>query len=399
MKLRVILFGFFLLSCLVFSSSTLAIYTPGTIDNNQTQYIPGEIIVKYKSNRSPQELTTMIFEKQKRSKTIWGKIRNLSQDLGDRLGGQGTPEENLKNLQNLDKKWGITEKSKVFEEEGKNILGATTPDPFANYYLLKAQDLDVTLAAGEFSQNPSVQFAEPNYIFHILATPNDPYYSQLWGLAKINAPAAWDIFTGSDSIVVAVIDTGINYNHEDFDLSLIIKGRNFISDNDDPLDDNGHGTHVSGTIGAIGNNDKGIVGVNWRVKIMAIKALNSQGEGSLTTIAQGIRYAADYQNPKVRVISMSLGGLGSCDGMMNDTLSYAASKDITIIAAAGNDNQDVSYYYLASNTNVIAVAATTQNDQKSAIHPSYTPSKCLSLTPVIFGHSRTKCFTISSALA
>lgn len=361
MKLLAVLLGFLLLAWPFFSSPALATFPSG---NNTSQYVPGEVIVKYKPGRSPEELSAKIFEKQRVGKTLLGKIKNLTQDLGDRASGQGTPTDNLANQQKLKSKFKILKEEKIFETSGEKVLGAATQkDPLSNYYLLKSSQLDVNRAKEEFAKDKTVEFAEPNYIYHIMITPNDPYFSQLWGMEKIQAPAAWDVTTGSESVIVAVVDTGINYNHEDFDPSLIIKGPNYAYGTSDPMDDNGHGTHVAGTIGAIGNNGIGVVGINWKVKIMAIKVLNSGGSGSLSTIAQGIQYAADNG---AKVVNMSLGGSGNCPSTMTNVLSYAAGKGVTLVAAAGNNNNNAAYFCPASNPNVITVSATDSQDRKAA---------------------------------
>ena len=275
---------------------------------------------------------------------------------------QGTPEENLKDLQQLKEKLQVIKEEKIFETSGENVLGAATQEnSFADYYLLESTQLDLDQALQEFSKNKTVEFAEANYIYHIMAEPNDPYFPQLWGMSKIEAPTAWDIATGSESIIVAVIDTGINYNHEDFDPGLIIKGPNYAYGGSDPMDNNGHGTHVAGTIGAIGNNSIGVVGVNWRVKIMAIKALNG-GSGSLTAIASGVKYAADNG---ARVINMSLGG-PTTNKTLGEAINYASEKGVVIIAAAGNCRPTCAVSYPARYPEVIAVAATDSSDRRAA---------------------------------
>lgn len=147
-----------------------------------------------------------------------------------------------------------------------------------------------------------VKYVEPDYTVHAIAIPTDPMYSNLWGMRKIQAPEAWDMGrTGSHSVVIAVIDTGVDYNHEDLAANMWenvkelggisgmdddgngkvddIYGYDFYNNDSDPWDDHGHGTHCSGTIGAMANNDKGVVGVNWNVKIMALKFLGGSASG------------------------------------------------------------------------------------------------------------------------
>src|SRR5262245_46487738 len=133
-------------------------------------------------------------------------------------------------------------------------------------------------AVAAFEASPSVIYAEPNYLRHQLATPNDPQYGSLWGLQRISMPAAWNLATGSTAVKVAVIDTGITPGHEDLAANTIA-GHDFITGDNDPADGNGHGTHVSGTIGAIGNNGVGVTGVNWRVSLMPLRVLDATGGG------------------------------------------------------------------------------------------------------------------------
>ena len=147
-------------------------------------------------------------------------------------------------------------------------------------------DIDVEEAIDKLSRDPDVLYAEPDYPAYLTRVPNDPKFSQLWGMKKIKAPDAWDTSIGSRDVVVAVIDTGVDYNHPDLIANIWTDengyhGYNAINNNYDPMDDHlfSHGTCVSGTIGAVGNNSIGVVGVNWNVSIMAIKVFNSEGVG------------------------------------------------------------------------------------------------------------------------
>jgi hypothetical protein len=153
-----------------------------------------------------------------------------------------------------------------------------------------------SLAAAEraLERRPEVRYAQPNHLYRIAATPNDPFFPSLWGMAAIQAPGAWDLTTGSDAVTVAVVDTGIAYAHPDLQSNIWLnddpvdgvdndangkvddlRGWDFASDDNNPMDDEGHGTHVAGTIGARGNNAQGVTGVNWSVKLMALKAADA----------------------------------------------------------------------------------------------------------------------------
>lgn len=201
----------------------------------------------------------------------------------------------------------------------------------------------------------------PNAVFDLVRTTNDLSLENLWGMTKINAPQAWDITTGSQQIKVAVLDTGISSSHAD--LSSSITGYNFHGNNPDFSDDNGHGTHVAGTIGAIGDNGIGVVGVNWNVELLAVKVLGSGGSGSLATVMAGTDYA---RTQGVHVMNFSLGAQGANYTPFRDALQAASNVGIVLVFAAGNSatNNDSLPFYPANYQfpTSITVAATTSND-------------------------------------
>ena len=224
---------------------------------------------------------------------------------------------------------------------------------------------------------------EANTIFETVATPNDPSFSALYGMTKIQAPAAWDISTGSTGVVVAVIDTGVQYTHPDLVGNIAINtgetpnngvdddrngytddyyGYDFINYDGNPMDDHYHGTHCAGTIGAKGNNGVGVAGVAWSVSILPVKVLSASGSGSLASVASGINYAVARG---AKVLSMSLGG-SSSSATLDNAIAAARQSGVLIVAAAGNSGQNTDYYpsYPASSPsdNVLAVAATDSSD-------------------------------------
>jgi thermitase len=173
-----------------------------------------------------------------------------------------------------------------------------------------------------FAQNPDIEFVEPNFIFHADEAPNDPDFSKLWQYQNeghnligydLNMQRAWDVTTGSSRIIVAVLDTGIDYTHPDLEENMWvnqkemhgyvgvdddqngfvddINGFNFVDGNGDIMDDGGHGTHCAGTIGARGNNGLGIVGINWKVQLMALKFMDGHGSGTTENVIRSIDYA------------------------------------------------------------------------------------------------------------
>ena len=224
----------------------------------------------------------------------------------------------------------------------------------------------VASAIAALEANPAVAYAEPNWIYHAEAVPNDPRYSQLWGLAKIGAPAAWNRTTGSAGVKVAVVDTGIATDHPDLSANLV-PGFDFVQGDSDPRDFNGHGTHVAGTIGARGNNAIGVTGVNWEVSLMPVRVLDGSGSGSNANVAAGFAYACSHG---AVIVNASLGG-GGYSTAMRDTIASASCANTLFVVAAGNngENNDATPHYPCSYgappdnlANVVCVAATDQND-------------------------------------
>lgn len=256
--------------------------------------------------------------------------------------------------------------------------------------------LDMNRAIADFKSDPNVEYAQPNYIYKATAVPNDPRYGQLWGLKNtgqtitspggkdspsstnnpgvagrdINAEYAWNSITDCSSAVVAVLDTGINYNHTDLaanmwdgGMTYPNHGTNTIDSTNDPMDNNGHGTHVAATIGAVGNNGIGSTGVCWRAKLMAVRVLGTSGSGTTASVIAGINFAVDNG---AKVINMSLGGGGAFDAAYSAAIDYAEANGVLVVVAAGNDgtnNEAVPQYPCNFNqANVVCVAALTQNN-------------------------------------
>ena len=338
----------------------------------ESEFIPHEFIVKFKEGQNPNDLNRKVWERTKRGTTLGGLLQNMGEDLFARLKGQETPEEALEGLQNLEAKVKVVEKEYLFAlKMQEKVLGASTEEktaPFDDYFLLKTSSQVDTLAAiEEFQKDPKVEFAEPNYIMKLMEEPNDPYWQQgkMWGLEKIEMEKAWDINKGSKDIIVAVIDSGVDYNHEDFKGGSveIIKGPNYAGCGlpiDDPMDQFGHGTHVAGTIGAATNNNLGVAGINWNIKIMAIKIGCKSRSVSAAGGAKGIVYAADNG---AKVINMSWGGSGS--NTLKDAVKYAYKKGLVLVGAAGNSGAQ-GVICPACFGEVMAVGATNSQDKRAS---------------------------------
>lgn len=248
------------------------------------------------------------------------------------------------------------------EEQTLNSIGASVkPAGKVNseFKVLKVKDVEA--AVQELENNPNVEYAEPNYILSATFTPNDTHYaSTQYGLRTTQTDLAWDVTQGSSGQEIAVLDTGVDYNHPDLD-SKIIKGFDFVDDDNDPMDLHGHGTHVSGIAAAETNNGTGIAGTAPNTKVLAVRVLDAAGNGSLDDIANGIRYAADQG---AEVINMSLGC--NCHTVaLEDAVNYAYNKGVVLIAAAGNDGVSATFEP-ASYTNVIAVGAVNSSDRKAS---------------------------------
>ena len=210
-----------------------------------------------------------------------------------------------------------------------------------------------------YRQEASVEFAEPDFVAEAIFTPTDPYFGKQWGMAKIEAPAAWDVTQGSSAVKIAILDTGIDQNHEDL-VGKIVVNKNFTLSQ--TVDDKyGHGTHVAGVAAASTNNAKGVAGVGFNSSLMNGKVLGDTGTGYYSWIASGIIWAADNG---ARVINMSLGGT-SASSTLESAVNYAWAKGVVLVAAAGNSNTSAPLYP-AYYTNCIAVAATDKNDAKAS---------------------------------
>ncbi|MEE8451940.1 MAG: S8 family serine peptidase, partial [Thermoguttaceae bacterium] len=266
---------------------------------------------------------------------------------------------------------------------------------------------DLRAVAAMLSADPSILYAQPDYVLDAFDTfPSDPSFSDLWGLhntgqtggiadADIDAPAAWDIATGRSEVVVAVLDTGVDYTHEDLAANMWVNpgetagdgidndGNGYIDDvygidtaygDSDPMDGYFHGTHVAGTIGAVGNNGIGIAGVNWNVRIMALKFLSDRGSGTTSDAIEGLQYMTrmktDY-GVNIVAVNASFGG-EDFSPALRDAIEAANDAGIMLIASAGNDGNNIdpgdadavpTYPAAFDLEGILSVAATDHDDR------------------------------------
>jgi subtilisin family serine protease len=265
---------------------------------------------------------------------------------------------------------------------------------------------DANAVAAQYKAMPEVEYAEPNYDIELdeidnplePILPRDPQFNDQWALANsgqrggkkgadISATLAWAKTTGSKDVVVAVLDSGVDYKHEDLENNMWVRpadmdpyhddelgtvddlnGYNAIDGTSDPMDENGHGTHCAGIIGAEGENDLGIAGVNWKVQIMPLKFMSAGGFGTTKDAIEAINYVIQRKKAgvNVRIISASWGSTQKSRAL-EDVIRTAYENDILFVAAAGNasTNNDRSPHYPSSYDvpNVVSVAALDRNDQ------------------------------------
>lgn len=299
----------------------------------------------------------------------------------------------------------INLKNKNFQSLGE-ALGSTVKSVIVDDNIVVVRRSLVELSSNaikELSANPLVELAEPNFIYRVVKNPDDPFLEKLWGLRNlgqsdpkgagtsgmdIDALRAWDITQGSEETVIAVIDTGIDYNHPDLKENMWVNaveangdpgvdddGNGYVDDvygynfadpansTGDPRDDHSHGSHCAGTIGGRGNDGKGIVGVNWRVKLMAVKFLGSDGSGTL----EGAIRAIDYTTKMgAKITSNSWGGGGESQ-TLKEAIQRAHLAGSLFVAAAGNNsaNNDTTPNYPSSYDvpNILSVAAIDNKGQ------------------------------------
>ena len=321
-------------------------------DNPEPEFVPGEIILEFISNVSIEQ-------------------------------SNSTVTTGIKSIDELNKRFEVTNVQGVMG----NVCKLELPE-----------DADVIFISKQYEADSNVEYAEPNYICHTFVVPNDADYTQQWAHQNIQSEPAWDIESGDPNVVIAVVDTGVDWDHPDLAANIWnntdeiidgtdtdnngyiddVRGYDFVDTaasvypgedgtvrDNDPMDFHGHGTHCSGIAAAVANNSIGVAGVSWSCKIMPVRAgyKDPAGYGSLEAddAALAIIYAADNG---ANIISMSWG-----DYFISDTIKtaidYAYSKGVVLVAAAGNDNVNWKMYP-AGFDNVIAVAATNSVDGKAS---------------------------------
>ncbi len=353
--------------------STVSAQGPQKPSSNQPAFMPGQVIVKLKTNTA--------------------------------VGASSAAQANTA-IDTLSKKYKAVRAEKAFKSSATATAGAASASvapkaALENVFVLNFdKNADVNGLVGNLRAEAQVAYAEPNYIYTTSFVPNDPFYASsnswgqgfddLYGLKKMAMAAAWDVNKGAQT-VVAVVDTGLDFTHPDIQGNIWINAdevanngidddnNGFVDDvsgydfigttttnpnspganpDNDPSDGQGHGTHVSGTIAATGNNGIGVIGVAPQTKIMPVKGLDDSGSGLATTLANALIYAADNG---ADVINNSWGGYGN-SSLINDAVAYAYAQGAVLVAAAGNENNPAEWPHPSKLPQVISVAALDHND-------------------------------------
>ncbi|MDI6697968.1 MAG: S8 family peptidase [Candidatus Saccharicenans sp.] len=279
-------------------------------------------------------------------------------------------------------------KPELSAQSTENILRAYQPlhfklIPKINVYVMTVGEgttVEETLAA--LKVNPDVLYAEPDYKLRLAVQPNDQLFRYQYALynpggtlqipgsptgknrADIKATGAWDFAKGDPNLLIAVLDSGIDYTHPDLAGQVISTGKDFVNDDDDAMDDHWHGTHVAGIIAAATNNTEGIAGVAWNCRLLPGKIITAEGEGDYSDLIEALIWAADYTSAQARVgvINMSVGG-EEPSSSLEAALEYAFNKGIVLVAACGNDGLAGVLYPAAYDQFCLAVAASDYNDE------------------------------------
>ncbi|OGC08437.1 hypothetical protein A3F86_03370 [candidate division WOR-1 bacterium RIFCSPLOWO2_12_FULL_45_9] len=303
------------------------------------EYAPGEIMVKFKPG-----------------------IMVIPKTMG--VVGVGLAAVKAASVKALNAKHEVAKVRQVYS--GVLRLRPDRTDLEDDYVLIFPESKDVEKIAEEYQKDPNVESASPVGIVKAFETnPNDPYFANgnQYGLTNMKCPQAWDRTTGTNETIIAVLDTGVNYAHEDLSAKVdVANGWDCVNDDNDPMDDHSdvHGTTVAGVIAASTNNGKGVAGVDWNATILPVKVLDSDGEGKISDILEGLEWA---MAKNANIVNMSFGQRGADPNLRSKCLD-AYNAGLVLVAAAGNDNVEIPSIP-ASYSFVLAVAAVDVNDKLS----------------------------------
>jgi len=319
------------------------------------------IVIAYAGGTEPPQLDP--YNPPYESGVVLVKLKDYVQINRDALARSVNPSFGITSLDLLNFEFELHSAEKVFTQAEKRSTSKMvqmpqgfieTPNLHNIYRLTFDEELSVEMMVQAYSEDPNVEYAEPDYLMRMMETiPDDPMYPQQWHHAAVNAPALWDSTTGDTSQVIGIIDTGVDWDHPDLAENIWInwteyhgapnvdddgngfiddiRGWDWISNDNDPSDDNSHGTHVAGIAAAVGDNGIGGTGISWNSKIMCLKVLQSTGHGTNSDVAAAVEYAGENG---ATVMNLSLGSYGHSQ-VLEEALTVAYNTTLEV-AAAGN---------------------------------------------------------------
>lgn len=324
-------------------------------------FAPDEILIGFKPMASRQAAAY--------------RTANASSDAS---AGNGATSFGIASVDQLNSRFGVQQVEALFSQLPDTDALAEVHGLNGIYKLVLPENTSLEGVIAAYQADPAIEFAEPNRIYYATFTPDDADFAKQWALhntgqtggrvdADIDMPEAWDVQQGNTSMLIAIIDTGVNYNHPDLDASRIRTDidKDFVNKDDDAKDDQGHGTYVAGIAAASTNNARGMGGVCPNCTILPVKVLNSEGKGSTESVAQGIQYAAQVG---ARILSMSLGFKSNCgcSKTIAKSINYAYDKGSLLIAASGNDSDKTRVSYPSSSPRVMSVGASDHRDLEAS---------------------------------
>ncbi|MEI8350433.1 MAG: fibronectin type III domain-containing protein, partial [Candidatus Omnitrophota bacterium] len=358
------------------------------------QYVPNEIIVKFKSGASPESvlrdvgINTATSERVYSTESATTRLRKdykLERDSDGWFWFYGKRYKEVKDISQED----------LFKEAYKR-MGPREQGMYRTYKIVVSKNSDASAALMQLKNNAGVEYAEPNYLYRGSFTPNDTFYNKQWAYPKTQAEAGWDIQRGDANVIVAIIDSGVDYNHEDLagniwhdasgnpgkdfvDINLEeytgltqLTGEDYTTIDNEPVDFFGHGTHVAGIVAAVANNSKGVAGLAHNCKIMPVRVgfVMKDGADIINFLEEddtvaAIQYAADNG---AKVINMSFAGFAKSNAL-KEALDYAISRGSLLVAAAGNE-AGTAPMYPAAYDGVIAVSATSGDTNEALAYYS-----------------------------
>ena len=384
--LRIVLF------LAVLSAASGAAARPRGTDGNPLEWVPNELLValtpdaasrlvrQLAEGRSADAIQLPDSSSQLLRKWRIRKIAPVFRDFGNAGRGFGTSKARPGDPS-------VTAERRAFGTKASEMRNVRAPELDRFYRIELAETVSLEVAIEQFRNHPSVVFAEPNYYYFADAEPNDPHFAVQWALHNIgqsyptsgggtetgwpdrdvDAPLAWDAFAATDPVIIAIIDSGVDYTHADLAQQMWTDsngyvGYDFVGSDNYPQDELGHGTHVAGIVGAQFDNGIGISGLCPNARIMAVRLLDENGVGTAEMGAQAIQYAVDNG---ATVINASWGSNWPSE-ILKAAIDYAQSQGVIVVASAGNENWTVDHYP-ATYENVIAVASTDSDDVKASL--------------------------------